>query len=41
MKNELDEKVLKEFVALKAKTYSYLTDNNDEDKKTKGIKSVS
>ena len=38
MKNELDEKVLKEFVALRAKTYSYLTDNNDEDKKTKGIK---
>ena len=38
MKNELDKNVLKEFVALRAKTYSYLTDNNDEDKKTKGIK---
>ena len=30
--------MLKEFLALRAKTYSYLTDNNDEDKKTKGIK---
>ena len=26
------------FVGLKAKTYSYLKDNNKEDKKTKGAK---
>ena len=26
---------MKEFVALTAKTYSYLTNNNDEDKKSK------
>ena len=29
---------MKEFVGLKAKTYSYLKDNNDEDKEAKGIK---
>ena len=33
MKDELDVKIMKEFTALKAKTYIYLTDNNDEDKK--------
>ena len=38
MKDELDEKIMKEFVALRAKTYSYLKENNDEDKKTKGTK---
>ena len=27
---------MKEFVGLKAKTYSYLKDNNDQDKKAKG-----
>ena len=27
---------MKEFVELTAKTYSYLKDNNDEDKKAKG-----
>ena len=27
---------MKEFVGLRAKTYSYLKDNNDEDKKAKG-----
>ena len=32
---------MKEFVKLRAKTYSYLKDNNDEDKKGKGTKSVS
>ena len=26
---------MKEFVAIRAKTYSYLTDNNDVDKKAK------
>ena len=30
-----------DFAALRAKTYSYLTDNNDEDKKQKTQKSVS
>ena len=29
---------MKEFVRLRAKTYSYLKDNNDEDKKAKGTK---
>ena len=38
MKDELGGKIMKEFVGLRAKTYSYLKDNNDEDKKTKGTK---
>ena len=29
---------MKEFVGLRAKTYRYLKDNNDEDKKAKGTK---
>ena len=29
---------MKKFVGLRAKTYSYLKDNNDEDKKAKGTK---
>ena len=29
------------FSASRAKTYSYLTDSNDEDKKSKGTKNVS
>ena len=29
---------MKEFVGLRARTYSYLKENNDEDKITKGIK---
>ena len=29
---------MKEFVGLRAKTYSYLKDNNDEDKKAKSTK---
>ena len=29
---------MKEFVGLRAKTYSYLKDNNSEDKKAKGTK---
>ena len=29
---------MKEFVGLRAKTYGYLKDNNDEDKKAKGTK---
>ena len=31
---------MKEFVGLRAKTSSYLKDNNDEDKKAKGKKKV-
>ena len=41
MKDELGRKIMKEFVALRAKTYSYLTDNNDEYKKAKVTKKVS
>ena len=32
---------MKEFVGLRAKTYSYLKDNNNEDKKAKRHKNVS
>ena len=39
MKNELGEKIREEFVGLRTKTYSYLTYNNNEDKKVKGTKS--
>ena len=38
MKDELGGQIVKEFVGLRAKTYSYLKDNNDEDKKAKGTK---
>ena len=31
---------MKEFVRLRAKTYSYVKDNNDEDKKSKRHKKV-
>ena len=41
MKHETGGQILKKFVGLWAKTYSYLKDNNDEDKKQKGQKSVS
>ena len=40
MKDELGEKIKKEFTVLTAKTYSYLTNNNDKDKKPKAQKSV-
>ena len=33
MKDQLDEKIIKEFVELRAKTYIYLADNNKEEKK--------
>ena len=38
MKDELGEKIIKEFVALRPKTYAYLTDDCEEDKKAKGTK---
>ena len=41
MKYELGGQIMKEFVGLRAKAYSYLKDNNDGDRKVKGTKSVS
>ena len=41
MKDELRGKIIKEFVGLGTKTYSYLIDYGIEDKKSKGTKSVS
>ena len=38
IKDELGGQIMKEFVELRAKTYSYLRDNNDGDKKAKGTK---
>ena len=38
MKDELDGKIIMEFVTLRPKTYSYLTDDGTEDKKAKGTK---
>ena len=38
MKDELGGKIMKEFVTLRPKTYSYLTDDCEEDKKAKGTK---
>ena len=38
MKNELGGQTRKEFVAFRAKTYSYFKDNSDEDKQAKGTK---
>ena len=38
MKDELGGKVIIEFVALRPKTYSYLTDDCKENKKAKGTK---
>ena len=38
MKDELGERVITELVALRPKTYSYLTDDFTEDKKAKGTK---
>ena len=38
MKDELGGKVITEFVALRPKTYSYLTDDCKEDKKAKGTR---
>ena len=38
MKDELGGQIMKKFVGLRAKTYSYLKENNDEYKKAKGAK---
>ena len=38
MKNELCGKIITEFVTLRPKTYSFLTDDGKEDKKAKGTK---
>ena len=38
MKDKLGGELMKKFAALRAKTYSYLTDNNDEHKKAKDTK---
>ena len=38
MEDKLGGQIMKEFVGLRAKTYSYLKENNDEDKKAKGTK---
>ena len=40
MKEQLGGKTIKWFDALRAKTYSYLTDNNDKDTKSKDTKCV-
>ena len=41
MKDELGGKIMKKITKSRAKTYDYLTDNNDEDGKAKGKKSLS
>ena len=38
MKDGLGGKIVKKFVRLRAKTYSYLIDHDSEDKKAKDIK---
>ena len=38
MKDEISGKVLKEYVGLRAKTYSYLIDDGSKDKKAKDTK---
>ena len=40
MKDELYEKITKEFVGLKAKSYSYVIDNGSEKKEQEAQKSV-
>ena len=38
MKDEIGGEIMKKFVGLRAKTYIYLKDNNEEDKKAKDTK---
>ena len=38
MKDELGSKIITEFVTLRPKTYSYSTDDGEDDKKAKGTK---
>ena len=38
IKDELGGEIMKEIAALRAKTYSYLTDNSTEENKAKGTK---
>ena len=38
MKDEQGGQIMKKFVGLREKTYSYLKDNNDEDEQAKDIK---
>ena len=38
MNDELGRQIMKEFVGLRVKAYIYVKDNNDEDKKAKGMK---
>ena len=38
MKDELEGKIITEFVALRTKTYTYLTDDDKNIKKAKGTK---
>ena len=38
MKDELGWEIITEFIALRPKTYSHLTDNDKIDKKAKGTK---
>ena len=38
LKDEVGRKIMKEFVALRAKTYAYRTDDDDEKKKATGTK---
>ena len=40
IKNEIGGKIITEFVVLKPKTYSYLTDDDKNLKKAKGTKNV-
>ena len=38
MKDQLDGQIMKQLASLRAKTYSYLTDNSNWDKKANGNK---
>ena len=40
MKEELDGKIMTKFVEFRAKAYSYLMDEGNEDKKTKTLNKV-